>query len=281
VTAALVGLKSRAAVFVVQRWVAEYEGEPLLAVLPGVALDELWEVVGVGEQALQAMSGLVAVVSLASLVAVVLAGLNERRRELAVLRAVGAGRGMCWACWRSRARWSPAWARWPARWAASGLVALAGPWLQTRSASRCRLGADRSRPVGLWAAIAGRGYACRPDARRARLPPVAGRRPVATELTAMNLRSHPDPAVRPAWPRPLAAGPGPARRAHAAPPLGGGSSAPRPATAPAAKPADRSSGFPRDQVGRTGAQGLGPDEGAQGPALGRPVRRRPARDRRC
>jgi putative ABC transport system permease protein len=91
VTAALVGLKNRVAVFNVQRFVAEYEAEPLLAVLPGVALDELWAAVGLGERALLAMSGLVALVSLASLVAVVLAGLNERRRELAVLRAVGAG----------------------------------------------------------------------------------------------------------------------------------------------------------------------------------------------
>ena len=91
VTAALVGLKSRAAVFLVQRFVADYEGEPLLAVLPGVALDALWEVIGVGENALLGMSAMVAVVSLAGLVAVVLAGLGERRRELAVLRAVGAG----------------------------------------------------------------------------------------------------------------------------------------------------------------------------------------------
>jgi putative ABC transport system permease protein len=90
VTAALIGLKNRAAVFAVQRAVADYTGEPLLAVLPGVALDELWDVVGVGERALLGMSALVAVVSLAGLVAVVLAGLNERRRELAVLRAVGA-----------------------------------------------------------------------------------------------------------------------------------------------------------------------------------------------
>jgi putative ABC transport system permease protein len=60
-------------------------------VLPGVALDELWAAVGVGERALLGMSALVALVSLAGLVAVVLAGLNERRRELAVLRAVGAG----------------------------------------------------------------------------------------------------------------------------------------------------------------------------------------------
>lgn len=91
VTAALVGLKSRAAVFAVQRFVADHREEALMAVLPGVALDELWTVVGAGERALLAMSVLVALVSLAGLVAVVLAGLNERRRELAVLRAVGAG----------------------------------------------------------------------------------------------------------------------------------------------------------------------------------------------
>jgi len=90
VTAALLGLKNRAAVFSVQRAVADFEAEPLMAVLPGVALDELWDVVGAGERALLAMSAMVAVVSLAGLVAVVLAGLNERRRELAVLRAVGA-----------------------------------------------------------------------------------------------------------------------------------------------------------------------------------------------
>ena len=91
VTAALLGLKSRVAVFAVQRAVADYDGEALMAVLPGVALDELWDVVGIGERALLGMSAMVALVSLAGLVAVVLAGLNERRRELAVLRAVGAG----------------------------------------------------------------------------------------------------------------------------------------------------------------------------------------------
>jgi putative ABC transport system permease protein len=51
----------------------------------------LWDVVGVGERGLLAMSALVSLVSLAGLVAVIMAGLNERRRELAILRAVGAG----------------------------------------------------------------------------------------------------------------------------------------------------------------------------------------------
>jgi putative ABC transport system permease protein len=90
VTAALVGLKSRAAVFNVQRFVNNYEDEALMGVMPGVALGELWSVLGLGENALLAVSALVALVSVVSLMAVVLAGLNERRRELAVLRAVGA-----------------------------------------------------------------------------------------------------------------------------------------------------------------------------------------------
>jgi len=91
VTAALVGLHNRAAVFSVQRQVNRFGDEPLMSILPGVALDELWEVVGTGEKALLLMSGLVALVSMAGLMSVILAGLNERRRELAVLRTVGAG----------------------------------------------------------------------------------------------------------------------------------------------------------------------------------------------
>jgi putative ABC transport system permease protein len=91
ITAALVGLKNRSEVFKVQRRIAEFNGEPLSAVLPGVALDQLWRVVGVVEQTLLAVSAMIVVVGLAGLVAVVLASLNERRRELAILRSVGAG----------------------------------------------------------------------------------------------------------------------------------------------------------------------------------------------
>jgi len=90
VTAVILGLKSRAAVFAVQRHVDGYGDEALMAVLPGVALSQLWQVVGIGEKALLAVSALVVAVGLAGLVAVVLAGLNERRRELAILRSVGA-----------------------------------------------------------------------------------------------------------------------------------------------------------------------------------------------
>ena len=90
VTAVLVGLKSRTAVFGLQRSIAQYREEPLMAVLPGVALDALWQAVGVGERVLWVMSALVAGISLAGLVAVVVTGLEQRRRELSILRAVGA-----------------------------------------------------------------------------------------------------------------------------------------------------------------------------------------------
>lgn len=153
VTAVLVGLKSRVAVFAVQRWVADYEGEPLLAVLPGVALDELWQAVGIGERALLGMSALVALVSLAGLVAVVLAGLNERRRELAVLRAVGAApRHVLWLLAAEGALVTTVGALAGAAAAALGVV-LAGPWVQQAFGITLRLSAPTATQWGLLAAV--------------------------------------------------------------------------------------------------------------------------------
>ena len=153
VTAALVGLKGRAAVFAVQRFVNEYEGEPLLAVLPGVALDELWEAVGLGERALLAISALVAVVSLASLVAVVLAGLNERRRELAVLRAVGAGPRHVLLLLATEGALVTLCGALLGALAAAAAVLLAGPWLQQRFGISLLAAAPTPAQWGLFAAV--------------------------------------------------------------------------------------------------------------------------------
>jgi putative ABC transport system permease protein len=90
VTAFLVGLKSRIAVFGVQRFVNQYSLEPLLAILPGVALQELWSLIGVAEKALLAVSGFVVVVGLCGMLIALMTSLNERRREMAILRSVGA-----------------------------------------------------------------------------------------------------------------------------------------------------------------------------------------------
>ena len=93
VTALLVGLKSRGAVFREQRAINTYAEEPLLAILPGVALQELWSLVGVAENALFIVSVSVVVCGMINLVSVLLAGLNERRREMAILRSAGARPG--------------------------------------------------------------------------------------------------------------------------------------------------------------------------------------------
>lgn len=91
ISAAFISLKRRTDVFHMQRFVNEQRDEALMAVLPGVALDELWHTLGLMERTLFAISLLVVAVGLAGLAATMLAGLAERRRELAVLRALGAG----------------------------------------------------------------------------------------------------------------------------------------------------------------------------------------------
>lgn len=91
VTATLVGMKSRPLVLRLQRQINTYRDEPLTAVIPGVALSQLWEVVGVAEAALRAVTGFVVLTGLLGLMASLLAGLTARRREMAVLRAIGLG----------------------------------------------------------------------------------------------------------------------------------------------------------------------------------------------
>lgn len=91
ITAALVGLKSRLAVFTTQRAVNEYREEPLTAIIPGAALQELWGLVGTAETALAVISSMVVVTALLGMVTAILTTLNERRREMAILRSVGAG----------------------------------------------------------------------------------------------------------------------------------------------------------------------------------------------
>jgi putative ABC transport system permease protein len=90
ITAALIGLKSRIAVFRVQRFINEYRQEPLLAILPGLALQELWDLMGVAENALRVVSMMVVVSGLLGMLTVILTSLEARRREMAVLRSVGA-----------------------------------------------------------------------------------------------------------------------------------------------------------------------------------------------
>ncbi len=90
ITAMLLGLERRGRVFAVQKKIGEWPDEALMGVMPGVVMDQLWRMVGMGEKALFLISAMVTVTGLAGLVSAILAGLGERRRELAILRSAGA-----------------------------------------------------------------------------------------------------------------------------------------------------------------------------------------------
>ena len=90
ITAFLLGLKSKHDLFSIRRGINEYKFEPLLAIMPGIALLELWKVVAIIEKALFVIAGLVVLTSLIGMLSIILTNLNERRREIAILRSVGA-----------------------------------------------------------------------------------------------------------------------------------------------------------------------------------------------
>lgn len=158
VTAVLLGLKGRAAVFAVQRHVASFEAEPLMAILPGVVLDELWSVVGAGERGLQAMSALVALVSLGGLVAVILAGLDERRRELAILRAAGAGPRQMLLLLAAEGALVTLCGVVLGALAHAAAVALAGGWFEARFGIALHLGMPGSTEWALMGAVLAGGW---------------------------------------------------------------------------------------------------------------------------
>lgn len=90
ITAALVGLSNRTQIFAYQRDVNRYIAEPVMAILPGAALAELWSIIGVAESALAAIAICTVAAALLGMTMMLLAGLEARRREISVLRAVGA-----------------------------------------------------------------------------------------------------------------------------------------------------------------------------------------------
>lgn len=90
ITAFLVSMRSRVMTFTMQRAINDYRQEPLLAILPGVALSQLWELVGVADTALMIVAAFVVLAGLLGMLTAILTSLNERRREMAVLRSVGA-----------------------------------------------------------------------------------------------------------------------------------------------------------------------------------------------
>ncbi len=94
ITAIFAGLERKILTFRVQRDLNQYTGEPLSAVLPGVALSELWRLMSQFERALLGITGFVVVTSLIGLIAVLLTLQAQRAHEIAILRATGASPGL-------------------------------------------------------------------------------------------------------------------------------------------------------------------------------------------
>ena len=90
ITAFMLGLNSRMATFKVQRAINEYAQEPVVAILPGVALSELWQMISFLENTLLLVSALIFVAACLGVSAMLLASIRERRREIQLLRIIGA-----------------------------------------------------------------------------------------------------------------------------------------------------------------------------------------------
>lgn len=92
-TAFYVGLKAKRDIFKLQREISDDSLEPLSAIIPGLTLSELWQNLGYVEDALRLLSLMVLLASLLSVLIVLLASLEQRRREMAIFRSIGFGFG--------------------------------------------------------------------------------------------------------------------------------------------------------------------------------------------
>jgi len=90
ITAFMVGLESKMTTFTIQRSINQYSSEPLMAILPGVALSELWQMMSMIENILRLISALVFIAALLGLSALLLVSIRERQQEINLLRSIGA-----------------------------------------------------------------------------------------------------------------------------------------------------------------------------------------------
>lgn len=89
-TSFMVKLKSRIAVLKMRRDIDQYDKEPIMAIIPALALQEMWQTIGYVEQILFLVSLCVLLVGVLSILISLYTSINERRREMAILRSLGA-----------------------------------------------------------------------------------------------------------------------------------------------------------------------------------------------
>ena len=90
VTAAFVGLKSKLTLFNFSKSIREYPKEAISAIIPGIALSELWSIVGLVDKGFQLLSWIIIAISLIAMVTLIIASLDNRKQEMTIYRANGA-----------------------------------------------------------------------------------------------------------------------------------------------------------------------------------------------
>ena len=90
ISAIFISLKNRTQIFQFQRDVLNYKKEAISSVMPGVTLSRLWMLTGNVDKAFKFITFLIIIIALLGMIAMTIAGLNSRRREMAILRSVGA-----------------------------------------------------------------------------------------------------------------------------------------------------------------------------------------------
>ena len=90
ITAAIIKIKSPIKIFEIQRQINKYEFEPLQAIIPGISLSKLWQIVSVTENIMLLISVMVIISSFIGMTAILYSTLNGRKKEMALLRIVGA-----------------------------------------------------------------------------------------------------------------------------------------------------------------------------------------------
>ncbi len=91
ITSFFIGTKNRFEALMLQREMNTDLVEPLTAVIPGVALGELWQNIGSAEVGLRVIAIFAVMIGLSGMLVSLYSSLEARRREMAIFRAVGAG----------------------------------------------------------------------------------------------------------------------------------------------------------------------------------------------
>lgn len=90
VTGCLVGLKNKFSIFTVKNRITTWSEEPLMAIIPGVSLSRLWNTISTIDTAFLIITILVTIIALIGLLLSLFLSLRQRKRELAILRTMGA-----------------------------------------------------------------------------------------------------------------------------------------------------------------------------------------------